>query len=95
MPHTPGPWRTRPQLTQVYGREGDQRLIASCGVSAHISKEEKAANTLLIAAAPDLLAACQAFVDAMNAGRDGDASHSELLMTALDRADAAIAKAQP
>lgn len=69
--HTPGPWTMHPR-----GEDGAEvRAITSvawCGIaSTHgasgsqvIRADEAQANARLIAAAPDLLAACEAIIDA-------------------------------
>lgn len=67
MRHTPAPWIVveevaidyRPQ--QILGRGGDSR-VAVCldgGPKFAVDKAEERANARLIAAAPDLLAACE------------------------------------
>jgi hypothetical protein len=61
--HTPGPWvldETSPTSRRIYANEVDRRneqILAT--VSAHQWYEEGLANARLIAAAPDLLAACE------------------------------------
>lgn len=74
MKHTPGPWRIEPVLCNgnpnnthmvCGGRTGtpaEQCYIADCRVSSYYrTKEETDANAHLIAAAPELLAACKRF----------------------------------
>lgn len=62
--HTPAPWSTTKIGAQV--RDASKRIIAFI---AHygMSAEERGANARLIAAAPDLLAACELVVDTHNA----------------------------
>ena len=56
--HTPGPWTIRDNQDVMADEEG--RLIAQCHAGY---REERGANARLIAAAPDLLAACQRAID--------------------------------
>ena len=69
--HTPGPWQTRPEWGEnglrVWGADSygvADILIRRSITDVDPSAEEKA-NATLIAAAPDLLAACEAALDAM------------------------------
>lgn len=60
--HTPGPWKTQSIENQrhVWGPDGD------CIVSIHngsLPDDERKANARLIAAAPDLLEACEAVAE--------------------------------
>ena len=61
--HTPGPWRVEHSTAKGYlymsYLYSDEHHIISVGGSS-ISKGENKANARLIAAAPDLLAACEA-----------------------------------
>jgi hypothetical protein len=66
--HTPGPWGTGAMMTRVEASPANWRvpmLIADChaGKYAPENEEERVANARLIAAAPDLLAACEAMMD--------------------------------
>lgn len=67
--HTPGPWLMVADLERGTFRVGrqDQRfgqsIIRVCTVTDQGNDEEKTANARLIAAAPDLLAACEAMVE--------------------------------
>jgi hypothetical protein len=59
--HTPGPWRFEHYSDlyhDIYGADGSL-IVDDCGVIGQ-------ANARLIAAAPDLLAACLAFMEADN-----------------------------
>jgi hypothetical protein len=57
--HTPGPWRVgRGDKKQVYSDHGGECLVAECQ-SCGDSVSEAYANARLVAAAPDLLAACK------------------------------------
>lgn len=53
--HTPGPWSVYPPTKCVIGPEPERILVAEA--SHH--RPEADANARLIAAAPDLLAACE------------------------------------
>lgn len=59
--HTPGPWRYTPDdgsyITDCTQPEWGQRIVAQ--MHGDPNKSEVAANAHLIAAAPDLLAACR------------------------------------
>jgi hypothetical protein len=76
--HTPGPWHTLCKSTNLEGREpritvaGGSRPEAFGGQVAVVgwkdqSTEEAEANARLIAAAPDLLAACEESLRLMDA----------------------------
>ena len=85
--HTPGPWVTDPRyFGNVYCDDATGSLVAKCGRFEFVSRpaEELAANTRLIAAAPDLLAALEAMVEFYDS--DG------LENGAAEQARAAIAK---
>lgn len=61
--HTPGPWSYDASGGAIYYADGDvEPLIASTNLE-NVSVEQGDADGLLIAAAPDLLAACQAVLD--------------------------------
>lgn len=71
--HTPGPWMVRHAYNVMAGR----RSVATCGgyysnVPGEDSHGENVANAHLVAAAPDLLAACQAILsnDGCNTAND-------------------------
>lgn len=73
MSHTPGPWKTRQKESHGTSVEGPC-TIAWCGTNSELNikegtyygiKEDEAyANALLIAAAPDILEALEAALDA-------------------------------
>ena len=68
MKHTPGPWEMDGSGA-VFGPDGDP--IMTCGLYAVCfgeGSEEGYANARLIAAAPDLLAACVEFVRKVECG---------------------------
>ena len=61
--HTPGPWRWR-----MHGASGDTKLVGSNEVplvwqDRHWQCPSQDANAALIAAAPDLLAACEKYIE--------------------------------
>ena len=60
--HTPGPWSA--EDTVIYGPS--HLNIAELEPNDYIRNDEQRANARLIAAAPDLLAALDALVDATN-----------------------------
>jgi hypothetical protein len=69
--HTPGPWRTYGPDSQdanwIIAYDGQEIYVSEIAkIPAtwnHILDERKAANARLIAAAPDLLAACEAALE--------------------------------
>ena len=92
--HTPKPWRVWPRLLQngniviKFGKAGivpEVQFNESCGLT------EQKANARLIAAAPELLAACKGLAD----WSDGNHADFETLGDVCGAARAAIAKAQP
>jgi hypothetical protein len=91
--HTPGPWE-RGNNEGFWGQncciEADTEIgpVVVCDF-VHSSAVEEDANAALIAAAPDLLAACQAFVDWWEQEGQGERA----LRGALAAARAAIARA--
>lgn len=89
--HTPGPWHL---INSVCvggpiepGWEEAGTGIAHCGMRAR-TQEEAAANARLIAAAPDMLAAIEAFVGAWDRGDTHDGHE------ALGMAKSALTKAR-
>lgn len=95
--HTPGPWKVSGRRRQVIGRHGAiPCLLARVNVAA--SGVECDANARLIAAAPDLLAACEAAIQFIRNGvefgyiRLPDAGDPALLTPPA--LEAAVAKAK-
>lgn len=89
MKHTPGPWQFTTNMygidnMQVYGVEDKNGPsgVANCGYG-----EGSEANARLIAAAPELLEACQAYVAIYGHRKEHLSAH------AMKLAIAAIAKA--
>jgi hypothetical protein len=78
--HTPGPWVARVFPTAAGGRNStwildaipdqDGKVIANAICQTAASNDDQAANARLIAAAPDLLAACRAFLAQLDYLRD-------------------------
>ncbi len=101
--HTPGPWRAgRPDMRTivdgvpskwVYGpeREGGNGYIAVASGTASADWDEVMANARLIAAAPDLLEACEAALANLDYLREQWGFHASREMTGKLRA--AVAKA--
>ena len=96
MSHTPGPWELWDGCSwRRFGSGTTQKMVVEPIVYSErdrhpdlrVSKEDAA----LICAAPDLLAACEAFTTAM---RSGKAVELLKLIDVLHIADAAIAKAK-
>jgi hypothetical protein len=103
--HTPGPWTSEFQGNSTWD------ILCSSDILTHERRSEivaiiedrfgdnprneHKANARLIAAAPDLLAACKALVEAMHRYEmdvDGDPTHAHRDM--MNLANAAIAKAE-
>ena len=98
--HTPGPWRV---VSDPPDHEGfvQHRIRATAGPVAEVFyvTKEGAADARLIAAAPDLLAACEAasvLMDAFHGSLTGQVSDAELASlhnATAEMLSAAIAKA--
>lgn len=86
--HTPGPWGVDPKRSFRVLDVSDN-TICSTGSCDHI-RDQWEANAHLIAAAPDLLSACEEAFDAMH-----DDGHERMGMgRAIEACRAAIAKAK-
>lgn len=83
MQHTKGPWKSKG--VYIYPPEDDKPIGAIVG-----QHREASANLKLMTAAPDLLAACRAFVEAYERSLQ-----LEKTDVALRMAKEAIEKAQP
>lgn len=99
QPHTPGPWRISHLIPDLV-KDTEGNLIADCETTPHKlrpapPKEQDIANARLIAAAPDLLAACHALMraEAMQTEGKRDGATMGQISLAIDAARAAIAKA--
>ena len=107
--HTPGPWHCEQDLDQDYTAIGEPIAIVGgeecvetvrfvvgrfCDYGPH-GEQQTAANARLIAAAPELLAACEAVVSDCREVLEGRESMSMDLIHAIvnGKARAAIAKA--
>jgi hypothetical protein len=93
--HTPGPWNVMMARTLNHVETDASAPVA--GVAICSLPKKQIADALLIAAAPDLLAACDLARAALRAYtfKDGDGSAQRKRPTALDALDAAIAKVKP
>lgn len=107
MTHTPGPWNQSHRktnfldrwATEIYDTSG--KTIATAAwypvKTAHGIETNRDANARLIAAAPDLLAACQLFTEgahaAVRALNDASIPCPSSIALAAEKARAAIAKA--
>lgn len=85
MSHTPGPWTILAEDYRVYAEDDYPVALAS----SHRESEQRLANAHLIAAAPDLLEACELMLTV--AGLDREAPHAVNVM----RAAIAKARGQP
>lgn len=92
--HTPGPWFAE----AVYGRWcvwDDAGIACICDVHAGVEPDPSGAeHAHLIAAAPDLLAACETMAEAQRRADAGERDGFGCYVDALDKARAAIAKAK-
>lgn len=96
MGHTPGPWVVREpedgELHEIYAEHGGDLICYP------VFTRNQRANVPLIAAAPDLLAACQTIRNDCQAALDGDdfsgMSDAELFSAFLNVLLPAIAKAE-
>lgn len=86
--HTPGPWTVTPDGFRVWS-ETAQRVVAYTALNNKSRTFEAALNARLLAAAPDLLAACKAAFD-LHSDMRADARMSEVDILIC----AAIAKAE-
>lgn len=95
--HTPGPWVFTPYLSngcescptiRAANKDGGTSIVASCHGSPYLGFSETNPNGLLIAAAPDLLAALKGILQSVDADEVGVPS-----FRAIRDAEAAIAKA--
>ena len=89
--HTPGPWtyRFRSGGTTIEP-ENDDRVLAVVRITRDVGDAD--ANAKLIAAAPELLAACRNALDALYLMGD-DESHLAYRQAAVKELEAALAKA--
>lgn len=97
MSHTPGPWEINRQDGSNPPREvfADDSLVADtgCGPLLH-GTAEAYANTLLIAAAPDLLAACKLLDVTIQEWRETGNINYKHWNNASEKLQAAIQKAE-
>ena len=82
--HTPGPWRT----VMAYGykiKAADGTIIAALPTHCPLTWESPA-NAYLVAAAPDLLAACNLVLDDLNGQLELDDRTQRMLRSAIAKA---------
>jgi len=87
--HTPGPWKLGPSLGEV--RDDDDNVL--CDVYDD-NDEQAEADAHLIAAAPDLLAACEACMTLLVRYENRSVAPEIGTGAAINAAHAAIAKAR-
>jgi hypothetical protein len=94
MTHTKGPWHLAGTGEMVCGGDNAEKII--CDWPSDKGTPENCANARLIAAAPDLLSALEAMVDAVDMGDDLDHALdcTDAERCALCQARAAIDKAK-
>ena len=91
--HTPGPWSTEYDGSIVMNRQ----IVSGPIAPESADREEHAANAALIAAAPDLLAACKEAIAELTNARGGYPSWNATpgrVQCALNLLRAAIARAE-
>jgi len=87
---TPGPWKKFSRWNDRYLAvidsipDRDSAVVANCICHVALTNEDAKANAHLIAAAPELLAACEAFVAADN--QDGGSLAYVMAMEAIKKA---------
>jgi len=89
--HTPGPWKYSPPDDQVVDLFTPEYFFIE-GPGADVHGHMTLADARLIAAAPDLLAACQSLLRDMRAV-DSAGTYGLELQVSMDQAYKAIAKA--
>lgn len=102
--HTEGPWKTcLPDETLIFGADGNQVATTWQGRDDYdINCERRAADAHLIAAAPDLAEALEAFVEFAESeiieegcrGKSDPGCPSCMAIKVVDRARSALAKAR-
>jgi len=91
--HTPAPWAYNQNDGAIYFASGEvQPLIATVNLE-NVSDEQSDADGFLIAAAPDLLEACQAFVEYDQSDNTSDVAFMLKYADARRAIFAAIARA--
>ena len=92
--HTPGPWDVEPKGSRHFVDGADGLTVAYLDRAGVRERAEIEANALLIAAAPELLAALEDMTDRYaRAMKDSGVSHYPEAMVEIRSARAAIAKA--
>jgi hypothetical protein len=87
---TPGPWQKFSRWNERYlavidsTPDRDGQVVANCICHVALTNDDCVANANLIAAAPDLLAACEAFVEADN--QDGGSLAYVMAIEAIKKA---------
>ena len=103
--HTPGPWRTHPgSAVSSWNVRADDLTIAFCptntswgDLTRRVDEPHAKANARLIAAAPDLLDACEAIAAEASIAQSPEGDDIlviELTRSEIDMLRAAIAKAR-
>ena len=100
--HTPGPWEASADCMEISPSSGPKshvelaRIVGPGEGSSYYSYDEATANARLIAAAPELLAACKAAVNALRSCQWGNCSPRQVksIANAAEAAEAAISKAE-
>lgn len=94
--HTPGPWRIAPEFSVLSVWSGDTEVASAWRESGWIDEATQRANARLIAAAPDLLAACEAMLAHEVYTYEGNLeARVTVPRDVIDQLRAAIAKARP
>lgn len=86
---TPGPWAVYEDspATSVYCDDEFGNRVADCNSAfTTLPKEQRIANAKLIAAAPDLYAACKEFIRKVEAGEAKSTASYEQMKAAIQKA---------
>jgi hypothetical protein len=96
MSHTPGPWRTSSNMREGYENvwSGNYRVAKVGNHAGGCGFAEACADAALIAAAPDLLAACEACLDLVIESIVHGMPVTKEVAAARNNACAAISKAR-
>jgi hypothetical protein len=95
--HTPGPWavvRTHTNAVQIVHAECDQSVLATLNTTGKNNRDHAMKRALLMAGAPELLAALRYLTEMAQFTANGKHNCPEI-HGALAEARAAIAKVQP
>lgn len=85
--HTPGPWTTNRSVRHPGGSIGTTRGAIAVLTEDRYPADEQTANAHVLAAAPEMLAALRAIVQAYDEGREPFANDVDRAREAIDTAE--------